>query len=194
MENKIERKKYTKIIILILIILMILMFWLGYRIGRIGYKETVAGINNEEENTTVLEIIENDMYGIKDNQLNIFKNQEFNYRKIIAPRSKGTYKFAIKNKTENDLIYNISFDDEENKLINMKYKLKFENVYMKGDKEKYVPIEEINMNDIIIMKNSIQLYTLEWCWEDNDKVDTVIGSMSENQYYQLNVKIQSNEI
>lgn len=194
MENEIKEKKYNKIIILILIILMILMFWLGYRIGRIGYKETVAGANNKDKNTPILEIIEDDMQGIKDNQLNIFKNQEFNYKKMIAPRSNGTYKFAVKNKTENDLSYNISFNDEENKFINMRYKLKFENVYLKGSKENYISVEELNINEIIIPKNSIQLYTLEWYWEDDDKVDTYIGSMSENQYYQLNVKIQANEI
>lgn len=74
------------------------MFGLGYKIGKLGYKETTISPNNNFEYNSII-LLENDMQKIKNNQLNIFKNKDFNNEKIIAPHSKGTYKFYIQNKT-----------------------------------------------------------------------------------------------
>lgn len=191
--EKIKKDRYSEIVFLIIIILMLLIFWLGYRIGRIGYKETMAGISEDSENLiNIFEIQENNIENVKENQLNIFNNKKFEYKKIIAPRSNGSYKFAIKNESKTDVNYDINFSDE-NQLPNMKYKLKIENLYIKGSKENYISIEELNVKNIIILKNSIQLYTLEWYWEDNDPVDTYVGSIKDDQFYQIVLKIDSRE-
>ena len=85
--------KKEKVIILILIILIILLiFWVGYRIGKIGYKETIVS-QDDNMKYNAITLLENDMKAVKNNQLNIFNNTEFNNEKIIAPHSKGTYNF-----------------------------------------------------------------------------------------------------
>ena len=43
----------------------------------------------------------------------------------------------------------------------------------------------------IRVKDSINLYTLEWYWEDDDIRDTYVGLQKEDQHYTLQVEIQA---
>ena len=185
-----KKKDNKKTIMCIIILILLLMFGLGYRIGKLGYKETTISPNNNLEYNSIV-LLENDMQKIKNNQLNIFKNKDFNNEKIIAPHSKGTYKFYIQNKTNTDVIYNIKFSDEMQNFINMKYRLKLDNIYIKGNSENYVSLDELELSNIIILKDSTNIYTLEWYWDDNDKLDTFVGSREEDNYYEINLYIET---
>lgn len=187
-----EKKGNKKTIMCIIILILLLMFGLGYRIGKLGYKETTISPNNNFEYNSII-LLENDMQKIKNNQLNIFKNKDFNNEKIIAPHSKGTYKFYIQNKTNTDVIYNIKFSDEMQNFINMKYRLKLDNIYIKGNSENYVSLDELELSNIIILKDSTNFYTLEWYWDDNDKLDTFVGSQEEDNYYEINLYIETDQ-
>ena len=185
-----KKKDKKKTIMCIIILIFVLIFWLGYRIGKIGYKETTVSPNNNFENNSII-LLENDMQKIKNNQLNIFNNKDFNNEKIIAPHSKGTYQFYLQNKTNTDIIYNIKFSDEMQNFINMKYRLKLNNIYIKGNSENYVSLDELELSNIIILKDSTNIYTLEWYWDDNDKLDTFVGSREEDNYYEINLYIET---
>lgn len=187
-----KKKDNKKTIMCIIILILLLMFWLGYRIGKLGYKETTISPNNNFEYNSII-LLENDMQKIKNNQLNIFKNKDFNNEKIIAPHSKGTYKFYIQNKTNTDVIYNIKFSDEMQNFINMKYRLKLDNIYIKGNSENYVSLDELELSNIIILKDSTNFYTLEWYWDDNDKLDTFVGSQEEDNHYEINLYIETDQ-
>lgn len=187
-----KKKDNKKTIMCIIILILLLMFWLGYRIGKLGYKETTISPNNNFEYNSII-LLENDMQKIKNNQLNIFKNKDFNNEKIIAPHSKGTYKFYIQNKTNTDVIYNIKFSDEMQNFINMKYRLKLDNIYIKGNSENYVSLDELELSNIIILKDSTNFYTLEWYWDDNDKLDTFVGSKEEDNHYEINLYIETDQ-
>ena len=113
---------------------------------------------------------------------------------IIAPNSKGTYKFYIKNGVGNDIQYNISVLDEMSHFVNMKYKLKLNDVYICGNKDQYVGIDELNIDKIVLTKDSTTLYTLEWYWEDEDELDTFVGSIEDGQFYTLNLNIQASKL
>lgn len=187
-----KKKDNKKAIMCIIILILLLMFWLGYRIGKLGYKETTISPNNNFEYNSII-LLENDMQKIKNNQLNIFKNKDFNNEKIIAPHSKGTYKFYVQNKTNTDVIYNIKFSDEMQNFINMKYRLKLDNIYIKGNSENYVSLDELELSNIIILKDSTNFYTLEWYWDDNDKLDTFVGSQEEDNHYEINLYIETDQ-
>ena len=187
-----KKKDNKKTIMCIIILILLLMFGLGYRIGKLGYKETTISPNNNFEYNSII-LLENDMQKIKNNQLNIFKNKDFNNEKIIAPHSKGTYKFYIQNKTNTDVIYNIKFSDEMQNFINMKYRLKLDNIYIKGNSENYVSLDELELSNIIILKDSTNFYTLEWYWDDNDKLDTFVGSQEEDNHYEINLYIETDQ-
>lgn len=186
-------KKRNIIIIILIIILLLLICLLGYRMGKIGYfyKETTAEPN--ESYVDVIRVTEGDIDITKDTKLNIFDNEKFNGQKIIAPHSKGTYQFCIKNEANNDITYNIKFADEMQHFVNMKYRLKMDNVYIKGNSDTYVNIENLNVEDIIVLKDSINMFTLEWYWEDDDEKDTYIGSKDSDEYYTLKLEINASQ-
>ena len=106
--------------------------------------------------------------------------------------SKGTYRFSVKNNSNYDMIYDIKFEDDMTNYINMKYRIKIDNIYIKGNDNKYVSLDELNLENIIVPKHSINVYTLEWCWENDDENDTKIGTMKEDQYYYFKMEIFSN--
>ena len=58
----------------------------------------------------------------------------------------------------------------------MKYRLKIDNVYIRGNTEDFIDIDNLDISDIIVLKDSINIFTLEWYWENNGEIDTMIGS------------------
>ena len=200
-----QRNRARKLNIILIIIIILLLFWyilLTYRIGKIGnkYKDTssepeeiIQEDKQDSEESKVPEILitQDDIEVTKDTQLNIFNNTEFNNKKIIAPHSKGTYNFLIQNNTNSDVIYNIKFNNEMQNFVNMKYKLKLDNIYVKGNKSEYITLDQMNLDDIVVLKNSTNIYTLEWYWDDNDELDTHVGSQEEDNYYTINLDIES---
>lgn len=195
--EKRKKDRIIKIILIIIIIILLLLSWiLCYRIGKIGYESKSVIANPEisdEEKITIIKVMQEDMQITKDTQLDIFNNSKFNGEKIIAPNSSGSYKFCISNEAPNDIIYNIKFLDEMNYFINMKYRLKIDNVYIRGNENEYVGIDELNVEDITVLEDSNNIFTLEWCWVNNDKQDTLVGMQKDNQYYTLKLKINADK-
>lgn len=179
-ENK-ENKKFL-ILIIIFIILILLIAFLINHLGKVGY------VNTSNEQTDLIEVTQNDIGWDMLEELNIFRNQKYNNQNIIAPRSTGTYSFLVKNVTDTNLVYDLQLKEINKYNINMKYKLKLENVYIAGSKEEWKDIKDINIENIIVPAESTNLYTLEWYWADNDVQDTKIGSLTYADYT-LRIKI-----
>ena len=188
-KRQFSRESLKKIIYILIIIIIILILLLVWKIGRIGIDERPTSGKTYTDGIVVTE----DDIGIeKDTQLNIFNNEKFKGEKIIAPHSQGTYKFYIKNKSNRDINYNIKFSDEMKKFVNMKYRLKIDNIYIRGNEEGYTTIENLDVNNVTVPKDSINVFTLEWYWEDNDELDTKVGT-SEERYYTINLKIEASQ-
>ena len=77
-----------------------------------------------------------------------------------------------------------------NKYVNMKYKLKIDNIYVRGSKDEYISIEDLDLNDVILPKDSTNIYELEWYWESDDEKDAIVAA-SEEEYYSLNLYVFS---
>ena len=105
--------------------------------------------------------------------------------------SKGTFKFVVRNDTNEDVVYHVKFVDEMNNFVNMKYRLKVDNIYIKGNQDKYIQIEELDVENVILPKDSASIYTLEWYWESDDEKDNYVGKQKDDQYYTLNLYIFS---
>ena len=189
MENKgeISRENLKKIIYVLLVIIMVLLILLVWKIGRIGINATTT---SGSISTDGIIVSENDVEIGKNTRLNIFNNQKFNGEKIIAPHSKGSYKFYIKNNSNDNIVYNIKFSDYMKKFVNMKYKLKMDNIYIRGNEDNYVTIDGLNVNNVNVVKDSVNIFTLEWYWEDRDKLDTEVG-ISDEGYYTINLAIDA---
>lgn len=186
-----EKKKDRRIkIILTIIIILLLLFWiLAYRVGKIGYGENKEVAASPTE--VLIRIKQGDIDIDKSTEMGIFKNVKFDGKEIIAPNSSGTYQFCVKNESKDDVVYDIKFLDEMQYFVNMKYKLKIDNIYIRGNEKEYVGIDDLNVDNIVVLKDSNNIYTLEWYWEDSDKEDTTVGSERENQYYSLSLQINA---
>lgn len=188
-KEQISRENLKRIIYVLTIIIVILILLLVWKMGRIGVDERPTSGKTYTDGIVVTE----DDIGIeKDTKLNIFNNEKFEGKKIIAPHSQGTYKFYIRNKSNRDINYNIKFSDEMKKFVNMKYRLKIDNIYIRGNEEGYTTIENLDVNNITVPKDSINMFTLEWYWEDNDELDTKVGT-SDERYYTINLKIEASQ-
>ena len=186
-KRQFSRESLKKIIYILIIIIIILILLLVWKIGRIGIDERPTSGKIYVDG---IAITEDDIEIEKDTQLNIFNNEKFKGEKIISPHSQGTYKFYIRNKSNRDINYNIKFSDEMKKFVNMKYRLKIDNIYIRGNEECYTTIEKLDVDNITVPKDSINMFTLEWYWEDNDELDTKVGT-SDERYYTINLKIEA---
>lgn len=186
-KRQFSRESLKKIIYILIIIIIILILLLVWKIGRIGIDERPTSGKIYVDG---IAITEDDIEIEKDTQLNIFNNEKFKGEKIIAPHSQGTYKFYIRNKSNRDINYNIKFSDEMKKFVNMKYRLKIDNIYIRENEECYTTIEKLDVDNITVPKDSINMFTLEWYWEDNDELDTKVGT-SDERYYTINLKIEA---
>ena len=104
----------------------------------------------------------------------------------IAPESSGTYDFIVKNTTIYNLKYQITFIETNDNNINMKYKLKKNDVYLI---DHYVSASELNISNLILGVNKSDTYHLEWKWVSNAN-DTSIGT-NKGALYGLKVKVEA---
>lgn len=173
-----DNKRYNKILLIVIILVMILLLFsciIIFKIGRIGYQVSSTGTEK------VLEISQNNISWENVEDLDIFNNPYFNNQKIVVPNSKGTYEFEIKNEMNEKIEYNLYMNEINEHNVNMKYRLKFNNVYVVGDEETWVDVEEVRLENVHALKNSSSIYTLEWYWED-DENDTEIGKLVYAEY------------
>ena len=162
--------------------------------GKIGYGDKEVSSNPDSSTgngVSIIKVMQDDLEITKDTDINIFKNAKFDNEEIIAPRSSGSYQFCVSNEIDKDIKYNIEFVDEMDNFVNMKYKLKIDNIYIRGNENKYVEIDELNVEYVTVLRDSNNIFTLEWYWEDSDKEDTYVGSQKETQYYTLKLKIDA---
>ena len=169
------------ILLAIIIVLLFLIIILCFRVGKIGYN--YLSIWNTKDVAPIV---------IKSGDLQITTNTGLDiFGDLIAPMSKGATNFTIRNDTNEDVIYHFRFVDEMNAFVNMKYRLKIDNIYVRGNKDKYIDIKDLDVENVIIPKDSTSIYTLEWFWESDDEKDTYIGTLKDDQHYTLNLYIFS---
>lgn len=129
---------------------------------------------------------------VASTELEIFESvsQEYVMSGKIAPGITSNYYFTIRNNNNFSVIYSISFDETNDKNINMMYRLKKGNRYILGSKTEYISLKDKKINDIILDKNMMTNYTLEWKWVESSN-DTNIGTNGAN--YRLGINVTAEE-
>lgn len=180
-----EKYKRRKIIIIILlIIVLLLIILLTYKIGKIEVEPTSS---DSIPKVPVITIKNSD-------EFNIFNNSLFDGKKIIAPGSKEKVEFWVNNENEQEIQYDLIFSEEMSNKVNMKYKLKMDGNYVRGNEEKYISVNKLGVKDIVLSAKSCNKFELEWYWEDDDFYDTLVGNLIEDQHYQLQISVTGNTI
>lgn len=124
-------------------------------------------------------------------QLNIFTNPAYEFKSIIAPTSTNVYQFVVRNNNEFNMKYDILMTEDNKWDINMKYRLKLDGKYVKGDKNNWVTYEDLKLNDLKLTANSKNVYQLEWKWFESDN-DTHVGEIGDE--YSLKISFDGKEI
>lgn len=188
-----EKKRNYKIYILILIILLIFIFLVALKMGKLGPNNSDDNNIEIDNNGTeeIIKIISDGKEVNSDTDLKIFENKFFDNQPIIAPGVNGEYEFSVENTSDENVLYSIDFSEILSNKINMVYKLKLDNVYVRGDQDNYIDIEELDISDFTITKKSTASFTLEWYWLDDDVNDTYTASQEEIQNYKLTIEIDA---
>ena len=124
---------------------------------------------------------------IYQKNLNIFKNSTFNYSNKIAPGVSNTYNFVVHNSSDMNLNYYLEMYEDTEYKVNLKYRLKNNNIYVIGNDNKWVSANELKTNFKLINSSNSDPFTLEWKWFDDDKNDTIAGKNMITRY-KLNIR------
>ena len=150
---------------------------------------------DEEEPSEDIPIVDDNEFSVLDrnikwsdsSELKIFSNSFYNFEDKIAPESSNTYQFVVKNSTEYNLKYNMTFTEENTHNINLKYKLKKNNNYIVSE---YVSFDQLNLTDQLINSKKNDTFYLEWKWISSSN-DTEIGKIQANYKLYIHVEAES---
>ena len=188
-----ENNNKIRFLVIIITVLVILLILLSYKMGSIGYSPVafseVDNITLKEENAIINHNARINVFGANKTE----ETHLIDGFRVIYPSVKGEYKFSVKNDTLSNMKYNIDFNENATAPINMKFRLKLDNIYVKGSSEQYVDLDLINLTDIVVPSNSINIYTLEWCWVEDETKDSQVAEMTniDKQYYTISMRITS---
>ena len=205
-----DKKTRNNIVVLILVvIILLLLYFLVRRFGYIDNKNALIPTGNVD----IFEIDcncvecqknieppkENDINKDKENNDNIDSTNQnestdvINQGEItvkIAPGSQNSYTFIIRNNNSFDVVVDIDFIEENEKNINMNYKLRSKGKYLFGNATDYAKFNNFRLEKVTIPAKSQIPYILDWKWVDSDN-DTIIG-FDYGSNYKLSIKIGVN--
>ena len=119
----------------------------------------------------------------------IFTNSMYELTDVIAPESSNTYQFVVKNSTDYNLKYDISFIETNQYNINMKFRLRKNDTYLIDN---YVSASELITDTTFLDSKTSDTYYLEWKWFSSDN-DTEIGK-NPNANYSLKIDIKAESV
>ncbi len=145
-------------------------------------------IPTSPEDKDGIEVFDEETEYFQNTQLHIFTNTAYYVvDDKIAPTSENTYQFVIRNNNEFNIKYDLDLFEDNKFNINMKYRLKLNNVYVAGNDDEWLTYKELQQKDIELAANTYDVYTLDWKWFESSN-DTEVGTKI-NSNYKLELKI-----
>ena len=157
-----------------------------------GGNKNNNGNNNQgnQQNQTVddggLQVYDHEIEWDGVTETKIFTNSMYELEDVIAPESSNTYQFIVKNGTDYNLKYDLSFIETNPYNVNMKYKLKRNDTYVISE---YVSASELIAQNFYLPINSYDTFYLEWKWVSSSN-DTSIGQVG-NATYGLKIEVKA---
>lgn len=182
-----DERKNTKKIIFIIICLLLLIFFV---VSNLGIIEITIPIKDEE--TFNIAVFDQNTTFSANQPLDIFGHKSrWTLNNKIAPGTQNSYKFVIKNSNDFDIKYDLEILETNKYNVNMKYRLKENDLYIVGDEDDWVTTDELMQKDIKMEGDSYKEYTLDWKWFENEN-DTDIGKNIEADY-ELSIALYANK-
>ncbi len=118
--------------------------------------------------------------------VNIFANEEYEGRAIIAPESTGVYRFFIANEESRAVRYRIEAREEAEMKLPMLYRLKCNGSYVSGWQDAH----QIAFDMERLEPGKRDILELEWKWQSSEK-DSEIGKKADDVQYHLYLRLQA---
>ena len=160
--NEKYAKRWNFIIFSLIFMFVVLSLLVAHIIG-------AHGVENPYE-TKIIQVSSEAKEWHQNDNINLFKTRNRKGEKVVWPGHSGSYDFVVQNNNNDPITYELSLDEANRDNINMKYRLKLNNVYVVGDEKTYESIDKVKLDNITILGKGKSLFTLEWTWEkaDND--------------------------
>ena len=160
--NEKYAKRWNFIIFSLIFMFVVLSLLVAHIIG-------AHGVENPYE-TKIIQVSSEAKEWHQNDNINLFKTRNRKGEKVIWPGQSGSYDFVVQNNNNDPITYELSLDEANRDNMNMKYRLKLNNVYVVGDEKTYESIDKVKLDNITILGKGKSLFTLEWTWEkaDND--------------------------
>lgn len=166
------------------------------------YNTTNNGISNQEENTSNTENPEETNPEIKEIEvtskgekisetLTIFDKVKYNGEPSIYPSIKDTYNFEVKNTMASNIVCEVSFDEQNIEELPIKYRLKENGKYIKGNENTYVSYNELKFERQMKAEEQNK-YELEWEWLEGEN-DNKYGDVNKTITYQLQLTVTAKD-
>ena len=160
--NEKYAKRWNFIIFSLIFMFVVLSLLVAHIIG-------AHGVENPYE-TKIIQVSSEAKEWHQNDNINLFKTRNRKGEKVIWPGQSGSYDFVVQNNNNDPITYQLSLDEANRDNINMKYRLKLNNVYVVGYEKTYESIDKVKLDNVTILGKGKSLFTLEWTWEkaDND--------------------------
>lgn len=121
--------------------------------------------------------------------LSIFDDVKYNGKAVIYPSIQNTYYFEISNTLDFNTICEVSFNEKNKENIPIKYRLKENGKYIRGDEKTYIPYDELNFTNIVNSKSENK-YELEWKWVEGSN-DNYYGDVNKTITYEIELTVKA---
>ena len=123
----------------------------------------------------------------KNTSLDIFNDPKYGGQRLIAPYSKGTYVFEVRNSCGEALPYTIDIEAINPDNLPIILNIKKNGSYIYGGEHSMLPLSALNLPEKLLAGNTTDIFTLGWAWDESqtDPADTAIGKVSAEQYYTI---------
>lgn len=144
--------------------------------------------NPEEETKPEIKEIEVTSKGEKISEtLTIFDKVKYNGEPSIYPSINDIYDFEVKNTMASNIICEVSFDEQNIEELPIKYRLKENGKYIKGNENTYVSYNELKFERQMKAEEQNK-YELEWKWLEGEN-DNIYGDVNKTITYQLKLTV-----
>lgn len=190
----------SRLIILVIALLVLILVSIGIAVfltGGILMKTTAPFA---DENTVELAIDQDmpsngnisrqfDIFGILDDE----NSENSAETRKIYPGLKGEYQFLMVNTGVLNLYYKLSFWEDNEYNIPIRYRVKKGKEYIAGGPNTWVEMSEMKFDPERIEKGEEIVYTIEWQWVDYDDAhDTKLGYEAIAKYvFHMNLSYES---
>ena len=160
--------KRSRLPLLVLIVLCAALALLAVLLGALAVPHSA-----EPYAPTIFLTDEEGTHWIEQEDLSVFLNEECGDA-VIAPGMSGAYRFVFENANEDAVEYSLTFREENEYGIALKYRLVRDGAPVTG--EEYLPAGELGVTGLTLEARSSALFELQWYWEHNDEADTAAGA------------------